>query len=545
MTTKPLVEISDLKIEGLRGREWTPIIKGESLALEPGKVLGLVGESGAGKSTLGLAAMGYVRPGCRIAGGRISFDGTDITNAPEPVLRALWGKRIAYVAQSAAASFNPAHRILRQHCEAPRDRGTDKTLDPRQDAVDLYTRMRLPDPEHIGFRFPHQVSGGQLQRMMTAMAMACRPDLIIFDEPTTALDVTTQIEVLESIRRIVREFGTSAIYITHDLAVVAQMADAIKVMRHGETVEEGPVRQMLHDPQQDYTKSLWSVRALRADAPPAFAEGAKPAIELRDASASYGPVRVLEDINFSVAPGRTMAIVGESGSGKSTLARVVCGLLPPDTGEVRVKGAVLAPDYRARSTEGLRSVQLIYQMADTALNPRKTVGELIGRPASLYLGLRGAALRQRVRELMEMVQLDPDGLMAARPSDLSGGQKQRVGIARALAADPSVIICDEVTSALDQIVAVEVLKLLAEIQRDLGVTYLFITHDFEVVEAIAHDVTVMQNGRIVAQGPKAKVLNAPHHPYVAELLSAVPQRDKNWLSRVSKARRANAKDQER
>ncbi|MAZ21039.1 ABC transporter ATP-binding protein [Roseovarius sp.] len=538
MSSDHLVHIEDLRIEGRRGREWSPIIKGVDLTLERGKVLGLVGESGAGKSTMGLSAMGYVRPGCRISGGRITFDGTDLTRASEPVLRDLWGRRIAYVAQSAAASFNPAHRILRQHCEAPQDHGTDKTLDPRKDAVDLYRRMRLPDPERIGERFPHQVSGGQLQRMMTAMAMACRPDLIIFDEPTTALDVTTQIEVLASIRRIVKEFGTAAIYITHDLAVVAQMADTIKVMRHGETVEEGPVHQMLHAPQQDYTKSLWSVRALKADQV-ASGPDAVPRIRISNVTAAYGAVKVLDNVSLDVPAGRTTAIVGESGSGKSTLARVVCGLLPPSDGVVEIDGKTLAPDYRSRSKEGLRSVQLIYQMADTALNPRKTVRELIGRPAALYLGLKGAKLDARIRELMKMVDLDPDRFMQSRPGDLSGGQKQRVGLARALAAEPSVIICDEVTSALDQIVAVGVLKLLADIQKKLGLTYIFITHDFEVVEAIAHEVAVMQRGEIVAQGSKEVVLNEPLHPYVAELLRAVPQRDENWLSRVTETRLAS------
>ena len=256
--TEQLLKIRDLKIEGRSDEIWKPIINGIDLDLKKGEVLGLIGESGAGKSSVGLAAMGFTRDGCRISGGSVEFDGVDLVTASAAVKRGMLGKRIAYVAQSAAASFNPAHRLLDQHTEAPVQHRLQSRSESELDGMELYRRLRLPDPDNIGFRYPHQVSGGQLQRAMTAMAMSCRPDLIIFDEPTTALDVTTQIEVLAAIRDIVEQFDTAAIYITHDLAVVAQMADRIKVLLRGDEVEEADTRSMLSDPKEDYTKSLWA-----------------------------------------------------------------------------------------------------------------------------------------------------------------------------------------------------------------------------------------------------------------------------------------------
>ena len=447
-----LLTMKGLRIEGRADEEWLEIVKGVDLTLHKGEVLGLIGESGAGKSTIGLAAMGFARDGCRISGGEILFDGIDLRKASETERRALRGKRIAYVAQSAAASFNPAHKLIDQYCEGPVEHGVMGRAEAMHDAKELYEKMQLPEPETIGFRYPHQVSGGQLQRAMTAMAMACRPDLIIFDEPTTALDVTTQIEVLAAIRDIVEQFDTAAIYITHDLAVVAQMADKIKVLLKGEEVEEADTRSMLQAPTQDYTKSLWAVRShARAEQPPVTES--KPVVSVRNVTAGYGTIDVLKDISFDIHARRTVAVVGESGSGKSTTARVITGLLPPRKGEILFNGEVLPPDYRRRSREQLRQAQMIYQMADTALNPKQKLRELIGRPAQMYLGLNGKALEERVRNLLDLIELEPDDYIDRLPSELSGGQKQRIGIARALAAEPQFIICDEVTSALDQLVA--------------------------------------------------------------------------------------------
>ncbi|MBL6637086.1 MAG: ABC transporter ATP-binding protein [Planktomarina sp.] len=534
--TQQLLKIRGLKIEGKSDEVWNPIVNGIDLDLKKGEVLGLIGESGAGKSTVGLAAMGFTRDGCRISGGTVEFDGVDLVTASAAVKRNMLGKRIAYVAQSAAASFNPAHRLIDQHTEAPTQHRLRPRAESELDSIELYRRLRLPNPDHIGFRYPHQVSGGQLQRAMTAMAMSCRPDLIIFDEPTTALDVTTQIEVLAAIRDIVEQFDTAAIYITHDLAVVAQMADRIKVLLRGDEVEEAETRAMLSAPREDYTKSLWAVRSFQRPAKPAISTGATPIVSLKDVSASYGKSPVLFDVAFDIHAGRTVAVVGESGSGKSTTARCITGLLPPSQGHIEFNGEALPLDYRKRSKDQLRQVQMIYQMADTALNPRSSIGDIIGRPVQFYTGLTGSAKRKRVEELLAQIELEPGQYIDRLPSELSGGQKQRIGIARALAADPQFIICDEVTSALDQLVAEGILKLLAQLQDNLGLSYMFITHDLATVRAISDEVVVMKDGNVVEQGPKAEMFQPPHHPYTDLLLSSVPEMDPDWLTNLLNGR---------
>jgi peptide/nickel transport system ATP-binding protein len=534
--TQQLLKIRGLKIEGKSDEVWNPIVNGIDLDLKKGEVLGLIGESGAGKSTVGLAAMGFTRDGCRISGGTVDFDGVDLVTASAAVKRNMLGKRIAYVAQSAAASFNPAHRLIDQHTEAPTQHRLRPKAESELDGMELYRRLRLPDPDRIGFRYPHQVSGGQLQRAMTAMAMSCRPDLIIFDEPTTALDVTTQIEVLAAIRDIVEQFDTAAIYITHDLAVVAQMADRIKVLLRGDEVEEAETRAMLSAPREDYTKSLWAVRSFQRPAKPVVSTGVTPIVSLKNVSAAYGKSPVLFDVAFDIHAGRTVAVVGESGSGKSTTARCITGLLPPSQGNIEFNGEALPLDYRKRSKDQLRQVQMIYQMADTALNPRSSIGDIIGRPVQFYSGLTGSAKRKRVEELLAQIELEPEQYIDRLPSELSGGQKQRIGIARALAAEPQFIICDEVTSALDQLVAEGILKLLAQLQDDLGLSYMFITHDLATVRAISDEVVVMKDGRVVEQGPKAEMFQPPHHPYTDLLLSSVPEMDPDWLTNLLNGR---------
>ena len=531
-----LLTIRGLRIDGRSEDVWRPIVHGVNLDLKRGEVLGLIGESGAGKSTIGLAAMGFTRDGCRISGGSIEFDGIDLRRITEAKRRKLRGSRIAYVAQSAAAAFNPAHKLIRQYAETAVTHGVMPRDQAEKDAIELYRKLRLPNPEEIGFRYPHQVSGGQLQRAMTAMAMACRPDLIIFDEPTTALDVTTQIEVLAAIRDIVEEFDTAAIYITHDLAVVAQMADRIKVLLRGNEVEEAETREMLDNPRMDYTRTLWAVRSHQHDEHPPAGPEEVPLMELRGVTAAYGDVPVLHDVSFTIHRGRTVAVVGESGSGKSTSARVITGLLPPKAGEVLIDGAPFPKSFKRRTKDQLRKVQMIYQMADTALNPKMRIREIIGRPVQFYTGLTGGARDERVREILREIELEPDQFIDRLPSELSGGQKQRIGLARAIAAEPEMVICDEVTSALDQIVAEGILKLLERLQKERGLTYMFITHDLATVRSIADEVVVMKDGKVVEQGPKTEMFRPPHHPYTELLLSSVPEMDPDWLTNLLEAR---------
>lgn len=532
-----LLDIRGLRIEGKSEGAWHPIVKGIDLRLHRGEVLGLIGESGAGKSTVGLAAMGYCQPGCRIVGGSVLFDGTDLLTASEDARRALRGSRIAYVAQSAAAAFNPAFRLLNQSVETAIDHHVMARAQAEADMRDLYRRLHLPDPDRIGLRFPHQVSGGQLQRVMTAMAMSCRPDLIIFDEPTTALDVTTQVEVLAAIRDVVEQLNTAAIYITHDLAVVAQMADRIMVLRHGREVEQAPTAEMLSAPRQEYTRSLWAVRKLEK---PEAGNAEDIVLHTRDVAASYrGHQRVLNNINIALPRGRTVAIVGESGSGKSTLARVIAGLLPPVAGDIYFNGRALPRSVKDRDKQTLRRIQMIYQSADTALNPRHTAGDTIGRPLRFYHDLRGSARDRRVIELLDAIELGSEFAMRL-PSELSGGQRQRLAIARALAAEPDILICDEVTSALDQVVQKEILALLMRLQSELGLSILFITHDIATVRAIADEVVVMHRGEVVEQGAKSKILSPPHHEYTELLLSSVPEMDAGWLTDLLARRAATA-----
>jgi len=530
----PLLDMRNVHIEGFSDEQWHPIIKGVDLRLERGQIMGLIGESGAGKSTLGLAAMGFARAGCRFTQGEVLFDGEDILKIRETKRRKLWGTRIAYVAQSAAAAFNPAHRLIDQTIESANRTQMRPDDESRKDAIDLYQSLQLPDPETIGMRYPHQVSGGQLQRVMTAMAMSARPDLIVFDEPTTALDVTTQVEVLASMREIVEQYNTAAIYITHDLAVVAQMADVIKVLRYGEEVEESQTRTMLSTPEQEYTRSLWSVRSLEKPEE----KGDDIVLSMRNIDAAYGNVPVLHGISIDLPRGKTVAVVGESGSGKSTAARVITGLLPPSNGSVSFNGGALPAALKDRTPEQLQRIQMIYQMADTAMNPRQTVEEIIGRPIEFYHGVTGADKQARIDELLRMIELD-ESFLDRLPSELSGGQKQRICIARALAAEPDVIICDEVTSALDQIVQEGILKLLLRLQEEFGISYLFITHDIATVKAISDEIVVMYQGQVVEQGLKSEILSPPHPEYTELLLSSVPEMDPDWLTRLLESRQVN------
>ena len=391
-----LLEIKNLYIEGYYENEWRPIVKNISLHLKRGEVLGLIGESGAGKSTIGLAAMGYTRQGCRLASGSIKLEGEELMGASDEDLRTIRGSKIAYVAQSAAASFNPSHKIIRQYAEAPVHHGIMGYAEAEKEAKEIYDRLFLPNPEKIGYRYPHELSGGQLQRAMVAMSMSCKPDIIVFDEPTTALDVTTQIEVLAAVKEITEKMNKAALYITHDLAVVAQVAHRIMVLRNGRKVEEGETKTLIKRPKEKYTRQLLNVRQSREDKNTSTRTDV--ILKVRDVAATYnGRDKVLEDIDLTVREGKTVALVGESGSGKSTLARVITGLLPAVNGSIEFLGKELPLEFKHRVKDDLRKMQMVYQMPDTALNPRHTVRKVIGRPLKFYFGLRGKAAEERIR----------------------------------------------------------------------------------------------------------------------------------------------------
>lgn len=539
---EPLLNIRNLRIEATvyppgEAPQDITIVDDVSLQLEKGKVLGLIGESGAGKSTIGLSAMAYCRGGVRITGGEILFNGRDIRKLGPGGLRRLRGREVCYVAQSAAAAFNPAYRLMDQVVEATMKHGLANRAEAEERAIGLFRKLGLPDPDNIGQRYPHQVSGGQLQRVMTAMALCSEPDLIVFDEPTTALDVTTQIDVLAAIKDAIRDTGVAALYISHDLAVVAQVSDEIMVLRHGKLVEWGETRQIIEQPREDYTRQLVSVRHIDHEEKKA---GGEPILAVRNITAGYGgSTDVLKEVSLEVRPGETLAVVGESGSGKSTLARVITGLLPPRRGSIEFDGRKLSKDLAGRARDDLRELQMIYQMADVAMNPRHTVSQIIGRPLEFYFGIRGRERDDQVAELLDKIEMG-QGFADRYPAELSGGQKQRVCIARALAADPKVIICDEVTSALDPLVAHGILDLLLQLQEEKQVSYLFITHDLATVKAIADSIAVMYQGRLVRYGQKSKVLTPPFDDYTQLLLSSVPELEVGWLERAISSRRMEA-----
>ncbi|MDR5774663.1 MULTISPECIES: ABC transporter ATP-binding protein [unclassified Caballeronia] len=540
MTTN-MIEVKGLRVvAGAAPDPVVEIVKGVDFVVKKGEVLALIGESGSGKTTIALALLGHARTGCAIAGGSVKIGDTEVLELSEKGRRALRSRTVAYVAQSASAGFNPARTIMDQVTEPALLHKLMSAAAAREKAVALFRALALPNPESIGDRYPHQVSGGQLQRLMAAMALITDPAVVVFDEPTTALDVTTQIEVLAAFKRVVRELGTTAVYVSHDLAVVAQMADRIVVLNGGRVRENGATAQVLDAPADDYTRQLLgAVRrpdALLAELSPLTSQGEKPLLEIRRLSAGYGrvdangvpAVRVLDDVSLKIARGSTLGVIGESGSGKTTLARVVAGLVDRARGDVLLDGKPLPAKLSERTLEQYRRVQIVFQNADTALNPSRTIADILARPMNFYHGLRGAAARKRMLELLDLVKL-PAAIAKRQPGGLSGGQKQRVNLARALAADPALILCDEVTSALDTVVGAAILDLLAELRRELGVSLMFISHDISTVRAICDEVIVLYAGQCVEAGQRESLSHPPYHPYTGLLVDSVPALQPGWL----------------
>jgi peptide/nickel transport system ATP-binding protein len=545
-----LVDVSGLHVTAAAdGGEPSDIVRDIGFSIERGEVLALIGESGSGKTTIALTLLGYARRGCRIAGGSVRIGGDEVTTMSPVELSQLRGRRVAYVAQSAAAAFNPSLRLMDQVTEGVRMRGLMTRSAAEAKARDVFRALALPEPDRIGARFPHQVSGGQLQRLMAAMALMTDPELVIFDEPTTALDVTTQVEVLRAFREAVRERQTTAVYVSHDLAVVAQIADRIIVLRDGTMRETGPTSQILSEPGDAYTRSLIAAAAPKMQAPPERPQMAPvPLLDVRGLTAGYGPkdrqgrlaTPVLLDVGLEIRAGSALGVIGESGSGKSTLARVIAGLLPAAAGTLALDGVALAPSLEARGREELRRIQIVFQAADTALNPAHSVERILSRPLAFYHRLSRSEQRRRVRRLLDLVKL-PVALLDRLPSELSGGQKQRVNLARALAAEPALILCDEVTSSLDTVVGAAILELLAELRRELGLALMFISHDLATVRAVCDEVMILYAGQVMERGPGRVVMQAPQHPYADLLASSMPELRPGWLDGIDATRLAEAR----
>lgn len=513
------------------------IVHDVSFSLQRGEVLALIGESGSGKTTIALSLLGYARRGCQLKSGVVNVGNQNIITLNKAELADIRGRKVAYVAQSAAAAFNPSKRIMDQVIESASLHSVMSSEAAKIKAIDLFKQLSLPSPETIGERYPHEVSGGQLQRLMAAMALICEPELVVFDEPTTALDVTTQVDVLKAFKKAVKTYNITAVYVSHDLAVVAQMADRIIVLKQGRVMEDNETEAILNQPQHLYTQELLS--AINKSVPVKYKTSTDVILKVENIVAGYGKINanglpeipILDNISLQVKRGQTVGIIGESGSGKSTFARVIAGLLPAANGSLFLEGNTLAANIADRSKQECQQVQMVFQNADNALNPSHTVEEIIGRPLTFFKGLQDAELSARVREILTLVQLPVD-IANRKCTALSGGQKQRINLARALAADPSLIICDEVTSALDTVVAAAILALLKNLQTKLNIAIVFISHDISTVKSLCDEVVVLYKGKKVEHGTGQAFCHTPYHPYTELLINSVPAMDPKWLDTV-------------
>jgi len=546
MTDNKHVIVKNLCVEANAGNGLSiSIVNDVSFSLKRGEVLALIGESGSGKTTVALSLLGYARRGCQLKSGEVCIGNQNIMEFNKAQLADIRGRKVAYVAQSAAAAFNPSKRIIEQVIESAMLHGVMSREAAKAKAIALFKQLILPSPETIGDRYPHEVSGGQLQRVMAAMALICEPELVVFDEPTTALDVTTQVDVLKAFKLAVKANNITAVYVSHDLAVVAQMADRIMVLKQGRMVEENKTEIILNHPQHSYTKALLS--AINHADPEPQKSSTDLVLNVDRVIAGYGKITrnglpeipILDDISIQVNRGQIIGIIGESGSGKSTFARVIAGLLPAASGSLFLEGNPLAASIADRSKQECQQIQMVFQNADNALNPSHTVEDIIGRPLTFFKGLQSAECSKRVREILALVQL-PSDIASRKCTALSGGQKQRINLARALAADPSLIICDEVTSALDTVVAAAILDLLKSLQAKLNIAIIFISHDISTVKSLCDEVVVLYKGKKVEHGTVQSFCNGPYHPYTDLLINSVPVMDPGWLDEMQVHQQNNA-----
>jgi peptide/nickel transport system ATP-binding protein len=524
----PILTVEGLTVALPKGADRAFAVEGVSLELRRGEILCIVGESGSGKSALSGAIMGAPAPGLRVVGGSVRLKGQELTKLSERAWCRIRGNRIAMIFQEPMASLNPAVPVGLQIMEVFELHAKFSVAERRERALALIRSMQLPDPERIAASYPHQLSGGQCQRVIIAMALAMNPEVLIADEPTTALDVTTQAQVLKLIRELRALHGHTILFITHDFGVVAEIADRIAVMRHGRIIEMGDARRVLTEPQHPYTRELLAaVPSLvppegAATSTPAVTPARKPVLAVTALRKSYGRMHAVDEISFDLERGTTLSIVGESGCGKSSLARLIVRLSEPTSGRVDVNGKCFLTLTGGELRSSCRAVQMIFQDPFGSLNPLRTAGAVLAR-AAVLAGADRRAARERAGELFDRVGLPREGLQR-RPAAFSGGQKQRIGIARALAMNPDVLIADESLSALDASSQAQILALLRKLQNELGLAILLITHDLRVAAQISHRIAVMQAGRIVEIGPAEQVINSPEHPYTRELLDSAPGR---------------------
>jgi peptide/nickel transport system ATP-binding protein len=535
-----LLEVRNLSVEFHTGVGVVKAVRDMSYHLDRGETLAILGESGSGKSVSSSAIMNLIdMPPGRISSGQILLDGVDLLTMPLSQRREINGRKIAMIFQDPLSHLNPVYTVGWQIREALTTHGTDSAK-AQAEALRLLGRVGIPDPEHALDKYPHEFSGGQRQRVMIAMALALRPDLLIADEPTTALDVTVQAEVLALLKELQRETGMAVLIITHDLGVVAEIADRVVVMEKGVLVEAGTVREVYKNPQHPYTKKLIVAAPGKGEMHKPL-KGAEPVLSVRDVRKSYGAFEALKGVSFDLLAGETLAVVGESGSGKSTLARILLRLDEPDSGSALWKGGDLFQLSSAELYKLRRDLQMVFQDPTQSLNPRMTVYQLISEAWVIHPDiLPKAKWRERVAELLTQVGLGPEH-MGRYPHQFSGGQRQRIAIARALALKPQLIICDEAVSALDVSVQAQVIALLDGLRKEMGIAFIFIAHDLPVVRDFADHVMVMQKGEVVELGTVREIFETPQKPYTRALLAAGldPDPDVQTQNRAARLSRAS------